>query len=743
MSAITEMERPEAEGEDKDQVSEFQQLKKRVLAGHNQRAGTGEDSWIKESKRSYDFVAGRQWSDADRALLESQKRPPITFNRVAPIIKAVCGLEVNNRQEVAFLPREEGDIGVDETMTATARWVRQQCGAEDEESKAFRDNVICGEGWTETRMDYDEDPQGKIVQERVYPLEMGVGAGSYKANHENVRLIYRVRDMDVDDARDLLKLGADVLPAALHAGWFADQAIPADGGQGNKKDYPDKTRAGLTHLGKMATEVRIVQVQYWKRETVHLIAQEGQELQELTPEDFMKFEERAQQMAMVGEPLQYQAVTVPRRKYYECFLIADTIAGLQELKTGFTFKAMTGEYDEKQKCFYGMVRDMFDPQMWANKWLSQTMNILNANAKGGLMVESDAFVDPKKAEKDWSDPTKIITLKPGALQKQKIKERQAFQMPQGLDGLMAFAISSIRDVTGVNLELLGQADREQAASLEMQRRQSAMTILATMFDSLRRYRKAQGKLTLHFIYMLPNGTLIRVVEKSQIKYVPLLKDKDVEKYDIIIDEAPSAPDQKQFIWAITNQILQMNILPPAAVIELLRYSPYPESVVAAIRKAMGMGDEMPPEQMKQKLAQAEQALQVMEQELKKAMEAADTAEDANAIELMKIELQEYKNETDRLRARWDARAKILALGKVDPALGDESDESSNTALGLGLDQHLVNINNEDRAQPQTSGLEQKVDQLTQLVGQLVQAMGGGGQPPMAQPQPSVDFQGEQ
>lgn len=747
MSAITSADRPDKEGEEDAGVNAaFIALKKKILAGQRQRSGRKDESWQEETKRAYDFVASHQWSNEDRKLLEDQKRPPITFNRVAPIVKAVCGLEVNNRQDVVYLPREIGDSAIDDVITAAGKWVRQQCGAEDEESKSFRDNVICGEGWTETRMDYDEDPQGKIIQERIYPLEMGVGAGSYKANHENARLIYRVREMDVEDARVLLKM-PDALPAAMHAIWFDDSITPADGGQGNKRDYPDKTRAGLTTRGQNATEVRIVQAQYWRLETVHLVAM-GDQLTEMTPDEHTKLQERAAAAANAGQPMEYHSTTVPRRKYYECFLIADAIVGEQELKTGFTFKAMTSEYDEKLKCFYGMVRDMFDPQMWANKWLSQTMNILNANAKGGLMAETDAFADPAKAEQDWADPTKIIRLKPGALQKNKIKERQAFQMPQGLDGLMAFAISSIRDVTGVNLELLGQADREQAASLEMQRRQSAMTILATMFDSLRRYRKAQGRLTLHFIHMLPDNTLIRIVEKGQMKYIPLVKSEDVEKYDIIIDEAPSSPDQKQLVWTITREILQMQILPPAAVIELLKYSPYPESVVTEIRKAMGLDGDMPPDQMKQKLAQAEQALQVMEQKLHEAMDEAKTAEDQRAVEMMKLELQEYKNETERLRARWDARAKILALGKVDPALGDESDESSNAALGLGLDQHLLNINQEDNAAPQSSGLEQKVDQLAQMMQQLMQTLGGAGQAPQPQSAPPAaapeqQIQGEQ
>jgi hypothetical protein len=688
---------------------EFKRVKAMVIAGARHRA-----KWIKEAERAFDYVANHQWSEEDTAILVEQSRPAVTFNRTAPIIKAVCGLEVNNRQGIVFLPRTERNNGPDEVRTAACKWVRDECNAEDEESEAFRDNSICGEGWIETRMEFDEEPTGKIIEERIDPMEMGVNNGAGKANYSDARLMYRVRDLDYYDAKDMFP---GVSKEAIHAKWMSLSITPDDGGQGNKTDYPNETRQGVAAMGAALQRCRVVHAQWWERTKTYMVAQDGvDDIQHLSEEDFGTFQDRAQQAG-----IQYDHAVAPKKVYYEAFLGADGFLPMEdgqqkrELDTGmFQWRAMTGERDRKDKCFYGLLRDMFDPQMWANKWLSQTMQILNANAKGGIMAETDAFANQRKAEEDWSNPTKIIWTKPGSLSGGKIKERTALPLPQGLSDLMQFALASLRDTTGVNLELLGQADREQAASLEMQRRQSAMTILATLFDSLRRFRKGQGRLLLHYINKLPDGTLIRVTEQGYVKYIPLVREQNNVSYDVIVDEAPSSPNQKQAVWVMVTQLLQTGIkLSPQTVITLLKYSPLPESVVQEIAESMGMGQQMSPDMMKQKLDQAEQALQVMEKELTDAMGRAKDAEDQKAIDVMKLEIDEYKAETLRLQAQWQNMVntqQALADALATPNPHEEATGAGGAAPGgaPGGGGDIVAI-------------KQQVDKLTQIVQQLMAA----------------------
>ena len=117
----------------------------------------------------------------------------------------------------------------------------------------------------------------------------------------------------------------------------------------------------------------------------------------------------------------------------------------------------------------------------------------------------------KRKQRILAPGPSITILNPGAIANGgKIKEKTPAEFPAGIDHLMQFAISSIRDVSGVNLELLlGQAGVDQPGILEHQRKQAGMTILAGLFDLLREYRKDQGQLMLYYITnFLSDGRLI-------------------------------------------------------------------------------------------------------------------------------------------------------------------------------------------------------------------------------------------
>src|SRR5829696_1414450 len=173
----------EVDGEAGDKVKDadalFSKLKRNVKADYNSK---GQVNWSKEAREDFDFDAGEQLNEDDKAILQDAKRPIVIFNRVGTTVDSVAGREVGNRQEVQFLPRRQGVVKKNELLTSAAKWFRQQCDAEDEESDAFRDLVVCGMGWTETRLDYEDNPEGDPKVDRTDQLEMCWDSGAKKRN---------------------------------------------------------------------------------------------------------------------------------------------------------------------------------------------------------------------------------------------------------------------------------------------------------------------------------------------------------------------------------------------------------------------------------------------------------------------------------------------------------------------------------------------------------------------------------
>jgi hypothetical protein len=189
---------------------------------------------------------------------------------------------------------------------------------------------------------------------------------------------------------------------------------------------------------------------------------------------------------------------------------------------------------------------------------------------------------------------------------------------------MEYSISSIRDVSGINLEMLGMREGNQPASLELQRRQSGMTILASLFRSMRSYHFNQGKVMLYFIQNhLSDGRLIKIVGEEGAQYVPLMKQAEA-KYDIVVDEGPTSPNQKERVWGMMGANFWQ--LPPPIQMELLKYSPLPESVVEGVKKAAQQMSEGPQAQMAQKMAEIEAQVKQIEGQLKQAQTQKTQAE---------------------------------------------------------------------------------------------------------------------
>jgi hypothetical protein len=643
------------------------------------------NEWREEAMRDYDFRDGRQYTDAERTKLESESRPPIVFNRVGAIVDAVSGQEISNRQEVRYIPRVAGpakraaemppqmgdnggppmpgmgapqapqmeDTGGDQEstdlLTSAAMWFRDQADADDNDSEAFRDTLTGGMGWTETRLDYEDDPDGKLRDDRIDPFEMVWDYNARKNNLSDSTRVWRVRCLPIEEARSFVSgfegpdgKTLDLTDEDLHAEWAAD-AVYDGKSEPHESDSVRDRLAGRRNASGELQEAVIVHCQWVEREDVWRVpipgapgpdGQPGKPTpKDMTAEEYAAFKEQGKANGVIITAEMEQQIGIRKRKKkvrYQAFL------GNRVLKVmptacpdHFNFKCITGKRDQKTGQWYGLVRNMRDPQAWSNKLYSQILHIINSQAKGGILVERGTFDNDAEAEESWARSDRMTFVKQGKLSgpNQSWAPKPVAQTPPSLQYLMETASGAIHQVSGVNMELLGMREADQAGVLEYQRRQAGLTILQPLFDNLKAYRREQGELILWYIQNdLSDGRLVRIVGKQEGEYVPLAKQATLD-YDIIVDDMPSSPNQKEKNWQIIQQMLPMvkDMLTPEVMLALAEDSPLPAATVQKLQKLSEKASESPAAQMQQKMAELEVA--VLET---KAMLQAAQAEKAKA-----------------------------------------------------------------------------------------------------------------
>jgi hypothetical protein len=555
--------------------------------------------WRSAAEDEYAFRDGHQWTEEEKAALQESSRVPVVFNRVQVIIASVSGSEVNNRTEVRFIPREIGDAKPNEVLTAGAQWFRDEANAEDEESQAFDDSLVCGIGATETLLDYTVDSDGAPRVVRLDPLEMCWDAHAHRKGLQDATRFARVRQIPIAEAREMFP---DADDADLNADWIDK----VDEDQQHVNLIGDQYKSGRRESeGAGKSTVTVVQAQWRERvRSVEYVDPADGSRKELPKADWDKLAKVLPVDAIPNRP-------VTRYVWKQAFLgKSGFLLENQPCKDACTFKFITGNYDRKEKRFYGLLRVMMDPQKYANKWLSQTLHIINANSKGGVMYEEGAVEDARAFEEGWAAADSAVRVRNGALSGGRIKEKPQVQMPAALMQLTQFAISTIRDTSGVSLELMGMAERQQAGVLEYQRRQASMTTLATYFDALRFYRKMQGEVILSFLrdHIAPTGRLVRIMKEGMEQYVPLAVEAGTRKYDVIVDDSPAAPNEKERTWAVLQDL--MPVMQGAGMgledwADVIEYSPLPSSFAEKLRaKALEQKNNPQPDPAQQ-MAQVE------------------------------------------------------------------------------------------------------------------------------------------
>lgn len=621
-------------------------------------ARAAHESWRQEARVCYDMVAGHQWTDYEESELKAKDRIPVKFNRIQKYVNALVGLQINNRQEIRYLPRETSDNRVAELLTEAVRWADDLCEGEDEVTDAFEDMAVCGMGWTDTRMDYKEDPKGLVkTAERIDPIEMEWDPLAKKRNLSDACWKAHGKNWDWQEAEERWPQLAEAAgPAELDD----DMPVLSDTEEWN---YVPGKQSGSARPKK----VLIVRIQWYEdRKVMYLVDPDNGELTAVARNRFSKIKELFMQLYGI----ELEGVSGTERKYYEAFAANSTVLEKHEMSCKkFTLQAMCANRDRNKNIWYGIVRAQIDPQKFSNKFFSDFAYIISTNRKGGAFVETSALVDPKKAERDWASPDSIIEVEDGALARGAIRERDAGTIPAGVDRLMSYAAQVMPDISGVSAELMGQVDRNQPGILEEQRKESAVSMLGKFFDALKRHSRSRGHVVMEYIIKyLNDGRIIRISDPMGKSKPAALNFPEDITMDIVVDEAQTTSNSKrQTLGVVLNLLPHLQAMQVPVPPSIIEYLPLPSTLIEEWKQLLAP---KPDQENKNPLAEAEavkgqfelqkeqmrQQPKMLDLQLKQQKQQNDVSHELKRLihEEVKIALQAAALELERGKLEVDA-----------------------------------------------------------------------------------------
>lgn len=569
-----------------DKVQEF---RSRYKAGRDSLGAGHEDR-----AKAFRFYGNEQWEAEDLAAMKEQKRPALTFNKVTAIINAVSGSEITNRFETKYYPRTIEDEFFNEIMTEVVRWIRSSSDVEHEESSAFQDAAICGIGCTEFWRDYSEESEGVDKVDRVPINEMLWDPTAKKACLSDARWHIRSKWVPTDEA---------IARWPKHKTYFEQQESnriygEMQGGQPHDQTVAHEYSEGMSTYDAGTGRVKISEYQRWYLEPFYVFLDpvSGETLE--YHKSAWAEQKKLLLEVMSKEAIDATVVELKKRVYHRGFYCGNKELddGLSPIQKGFTYQYITGFrfQDEDRVDWFGLVKIMEDPQKWLNKAVSQIIYIISTNPKGAILAEKGVFLDSEQARLDWSSPSARIELAPGSIENKRFQIVKG-EYPTGLDRIMEIMREFVSESVAVNPYFLGNVDdlRRVAGSAVTSVQQQAMVVLSVLFDSLRKYRKAAGRMHLAFIKeFMPDETIVRVAlpQMGGIQQpIPFKREWiDTVKYDVIVDEAPASKNAVREFWSSLQQTQSLELLMQAGIMTPDIIADTVPDVPTSIRERMKM-----------------------------------------------------------------------------------------------------------------------------------------------------------
>lgn len=561
-----------------------------------------------------DMVRGEQWSKDDAEKQAARERPALPLNSLLKLVNAVANREIMDRIAPFIFGRNEEDNGIAEGLQAMNLWQRDTAETEHEESLAFRTVASSGYGvmhkfWVESAL----DGHGLITDEAVPVWLMLWDPRARRQNLVDRKYHICGKYIPVDDVveqwGDYTKGGkafakhvrsADPFgptPQAggnpvrsyrgtwgdvLHGRWFTSS---------RKEVFViEREWVELKNIWKLASPINLplardlttnpeAAFQIGTDANGNPIVFDYNKLQEMIPEEraafFQSLLSEETEMKIFDNKRDFDAAVAeiesytgseweyyrraPKQVYRYAIVCNDYVLEHGDRPMGFTYEFMTGFPHETKEGmdWFGMVDVAKGAQDFKNKFFSNMLTLYMLSPKQQIMIEEGAVGDTDAFMNEFGKLGGVTFVPDGFLQSGRFTVIDAPRFPPMLSELLNYADQAVMDVFGLSsIEMGQQGDlRRVSGNVVTAARQASNTMLASLFDALRRYRRRWGMLSVKFVQQnYDPQSVARIIGEEKNQYVSGITDwGDINRFDVRVDEQPtSVAEQMETVDLLTR-----------------------------------------------------------------------------------------------------------------------------------------------------------------------------------------------
>lgn len=411
------------------------------------------------------------------------RRKMFNFNLMNSMVNMVGGYQRRNRKASACIPIHEGAQQTSDQLTKCLYHVHNQTGVYQTYSDAFEKGALTqGIGLISIYNDLTNDPSSGDIKLRYLDFK-------------SVLIDPFFRKHDLSDCRFVwTRQFFDKEEAALLYPQFGDEIRGM--GAGN---YQDDKFYYMPEVYQIQFPNLIAFDEYWylsSRQATFLVDKETSETQEFTGD-----EEDLRHVMFIHRD-KFAVVKKPRQTVRRALLVNDRVLVDEANPYGldrYPFVPFLG-YFQPDTAYYaykfrGIVRDARDAQFLFNRRKVADLDILESQQQG-IKVKKGALVTADDALNRGNGRVLVIDSK---FQMSDVEQMQIIppnptmiQMEESLKGVM-------REITGINEELLGSAVDDKAGILSMLRQGAGLTTLQNLFDQFDESQRLCGNIIIEMI----------------------------------------------------------------------------------------------------------------------------------------------------------------------------------------------------------------------------------------------------